>query len=90
MKPKITICMGSSCFSRGNAQNLPRIQAFLRSHALEACVSLRGCRCGSACADGPNLWVDGQRRSSMTPEALERLLESWTSEARAAETGSIH
>lgn len=80
----ITLCMGSSCFSRGNAQNLPRIQAFLRLHALETRVDLKGCRCGSACADGPNLWIDGQRQSNMTPEALERFLASLAPETRNA------
>ncbi len=69
------LCMGSSCFSRGNAQNLTRIQTFLREHDLDAEVSLKGCRCGSACADGPNLWVDGRSCRRMTPEALDGVLQ---------------
>ena len=35
----ITLCMGSSCFSRGNGKNLPRIQEFLKDHGLAAQVA---------------------------------------------------
>ena len=38
MKPKIVICMGSSCFSRGNEENLKVVEDFWR---LGACMMKR-------------------------------------------------
>jgi NADH:ubiquinone oxidoreductase subunit E len=53
----IEICMGSSCFSRGNERNLVATQGFLRDHGLAAEVKVRGCLCLDACADGPHITV---------------------------------
>ena len=72
----ITLCMGSSCFSRGNGRNLPRIQQFLKRHGLDARLALKGCRCGSVCTQGPNIWIDGSLQPEMTGAALDALLES--------------
>ena len=36
MKRKIVICMGSSCFARGNEENLRVIEDFLKSNNLQA------------------------------------------------------
>ena len=35
MKRKIVICMGSSCFARGNEENLRVIEDFLKSNNLQ-------------------------------------------------------
>jgi NADH:ubiquinone oxidoreductase subunit E len=53
--PTLTICLGSSCFTRGNDENLPRLQAFLKRKGLEDKVALRGARCEGRCQHGPNL-----------------------------------
>ena len=42
MKRKIVICMGSSCFARGNEENLRVIEDFLKSNHLEADVLIFG------------------------------------------------
>jgi len=70
----ITLCMGSSCFSRGNGKNLPRIQQFLKDNGLAAHVVLRGCRCGNACSGGPNIWVDGVLQPNLAGPALDAFL----------------
>jgi len=80
-KIDITLCMGSSCFSRGNGKNLPHIQQFLKDHGLAAHITLKGCRCGTACAGGPNIWVDGTLLPEMTGAALDALLASLLSPA---------
>lgn len=41
----IKVCMGSSCFARGNAKNLQLIQNFLEQNEIEAEVELTGLRC---------------------------------------------
>jgi len=72
----ITLCMGSSCFSRGNGRNLPRIQQFLSERGLSTRVRLKGCRCGGCCATGPNIWADGTLMPGMTGPALDAFLLS--------------
>ena len=57
MKHKITICMGSSCFSRGNEDNLELIESFVRNNNLDADIELVGSRCESKCARGPVITV---------------------------------
>lgn len=70
----ITLCMGSSCFLRGNGRNLPYVQRFLEAHRLDTRVTLRGCRCGGCCSGGPNIWIDGVLVPDMTPGNLEDYL----------------
>lgn len=62
MKPKIMICMGSSCFARGNEQNLELIERYLAAHELKDEVDLElGCSlCQGNCSKGPNISVDGK------------------------------
>ncbi|MGN0876246.1 MAG: (2Fe-2S) ferredoxin domain-containing protein [Kiritimatiellia bacterium] len=60
-KPKITICMGSSCFARGNERNLAACEEFLAANGLrdEVDLDLSGSLCTGNCADGPIVIVDG-------------------------------
>ena len=61
-KPKITVCIGSSCFSRGNEQNVEVVQKYLDEHNLkdEVDLDLEGSLCQGRCADGPIVVVDGE------------------------------
>ena len=78
----ITICMGSSCFSRGNNRNLASVQAWLTANGREAEVALKGCRCGNKCAEGPNIWINGTCHSGVTPESVPELLaQAFTEES---------
>lgn len=72
----ITICMGSSCFSRGNNQNLEAIRTWLCAHGKEAEIRLKGCRCGGMCGEGPNIWIEETCHSGVTPDAVPALLEA--------------
>lgn len=72
---QVTICMGSSCFSRGNSRNLEAVRAWLAEKGLEAQVTLKGCRCGGKCGEGPNIWINDVCTSGVTPEGVPALLE---------------
>ncbi|MBI9021140.1 MAG: (2Fe-2S) ferredoxin domain-containing protein [Verrucomicrobia bacterium] len=56
----ITVCMGSSCFARGNGDNLEVIEQYLAENNVRARVELTGSRCEGLCAEGPNLIVNGR------------------------------
>lgn len=73
-KINITVCMGSSCFARGNQQNLAFIEAFVKTHDLEADIDLAGARCEGKCAHGPNVVINGVEYNSVTEEKLEEIL----------------
>lgn len=71
----IEICMGSSCFSRGNRKNLEVLKSYLKDNGLESKVSLKGALCWGKCAEGPNIKINGELVDSMTPECLIDLVE---------------
>ncbi len=73
-KIKITVCMGSSCFARGNQQNLAFIEAFIKTHDLEADIDLAGARCENKCAMGPNVVINGVEYNSVNEKKLEEIL----------------
>ena len=72
----IEVCMGSSRFSRGNRRNLELLQEFLRKENLEEWGHLRGRLCSGSCKKGPNITIDGQLYSGVTPSLLKTLLET--------------
>ncbi len=72
---KITVCMGSSCFARGNDKNLEFLENYIKEHGLEAEIELAGNRCEGKCATGPNIIIDGVEYSEMDEEKLKKILE---------------
>lgn len=73
-KINITVCMGSSCFARGNQENLSFIEKFIDKHKLDANIELSGIRCENKCAIGPNIIVNGVQYNGVTVEKLETIL----------------
>lgn len=71
----IKVCMGSSCFARGNAKNLQLIQKFLNENNLEAAIELTGLRCCDKCAKGPNITIDDTEYNNLDAGTLLDILE---------------
>lgn len=69
-KPQIVICMGSSCFARGNNAHLNTIETFLSDNCLDADIVLTGSRCEDQCAMGPNIVIDGVTYRGLNEELL--------------------
>ena len=74
MKPRLTICMGSSCFARGNARNLELIEDYLERNDLQDAVELCGSRCAGHCRKGPNLSIDEELHHGVNAGLLLELL----------------
>ncbi len=70
----ITVCMGSSCFSRGNALNAERVQAIIDKLELQNTAVVRGCLCEGECKKGPNVRVNDTLYSNVSPDSLEDIL----------------
>ena len=58
---EIRICMGSSCFSRGNSETLAVINEYIEQNGLGDRVTLVGSLCEGRCKEGPNIVVDGAK-----------------------------
>ena len=50
---EICLCMGSSCFSRGNKKTLQAIKEYLNEHGLTDQVVFKGSHCMGSCEKGP-------------------------------------
>lgn len=71
----IKICMGSSCYSRGNQENLESIERYLSEKQINCSVDLRGSRCEGLCSEGPIVEINGQIHGGVNPAKIERLLD---------------
>ena len=75
----ITICLGSSCFSRGNRHTLELIRSYLKEHNLEDKVFFRGDLCNGLCDEGPILKIDGKVYKHVTTENIYEILNNFFS-----------
>lgn len=75
MPKGLKVCMGSACFARGNAQNLQIIEEYIKKNHLETKIEIIGQRCTQNCADGPNIFINGEKFSNITKEKLLQILE---------------
>lgn len=76
----ISICMGSSCFSRGNSRNIQVIQAYLEDHPLPPGVEIAGHLCENQCCLGPNVTINDTLYPNVDSVVIIDLLQRCSSE----------
>ncbi len=74
-KKQMQICLGSSCFARGNKEILKVIKAFVAQHKLESKIDFRGSHCFDKCQNGPNLTIDGKFFHKISADNVEKILK---------------
>ena len=79
---QITICMGSSCFSRGNSRNIEVIQEYLGSRRLPPAVGLTGHLCQGHCKSGPNVTINGKLYHEVDPIVIIGLLNHFVAKEK--------
>ena len=72
---EIEVCLGSSCFARGNSENLAIINKHIQTSGLNASVRLTGRLCQDQCKQGPNVMIGGELHHGVTAARLRELLE---------------
>jgi NADH:ubiquinone oxidoreductase subunit E len=72
---EIVICLGSSCFARGNAETLRTVKTYLEQCAVAAKLCTRGALCQRECAKGPSIVVDGIQHNHVKPDYAIELIE---------------
>ena len=74
-KVEITICLGSSCFARGNNMNLKFIQEYLKQNGLTDEVNFKGQLCSKFCNEGPIIIINGTTYKEVNKVKLEDILD---------------
>lgn len=72
---EIQICLGSSCFSRGNKDVVMYIKEYLRKNHLDDKIIFKGSRCMGHCSNGPNMIINGVNIEDVTISKIESILE---------------
>ncbi|MEA2105792.1 MAG: NAD(P)H-dependent oxidoreductase subunit E [Bacteroidota bacterium] len=75
MKKEIIICLGSSCFSKGNKQTVQTIKQYIKDHQLEDKVYFHGSHCFGNCENGPTIKVDDKEYQNVSPDNITYLLD---------------
>lgn len=71
---EIIICLGSSCFARGNRNMLKTIQRYITQHGLSDKVLFKGDHCFGECNIGPNLKIGGRIYNEVSEENIHHIL----------------
>lgn len=79
---EIVVCLGSSCFARGNSEILAMLQQYVQGKEMRAQVSLSGCLCQDQCKQGPNLKVGNEFYHNITGIRLRELLQQMDGPSR--------
>ena len=72
---EMQICLGSSCFSRGNKDVVMFIREYLKRNHLDDKVIFKGARCMGHCTNGPNLRINGITTEGVTLSKIEGILD---------------
>jgi NADH:ubiquinone oxidoreductase subunit E len=57
-KKEIIICLGSSCFARGNKKTVQTIESYVKEHNIKDFVNYHGGHCFGLCDKGPIVKVN--------------------------------
>jgi len=72
---ELQICLGSSCFSRGNREVVSLAKEYLKKHHLDDKVVFKGSRCMGNCSKGPNMTINGKQIENISPSMIEEILD---------------
>lgn len=71
---EISICLGSSCFARGNQSIVHQIKEFLWKNKLNDRVFFKGAHCFNACKNGPTIKINDEFIYDITAENVIPLI----------------
>ncbi len=74
-KIEVVLCMGSSCFARGNNLSIQILQEYIRDADLSGTINLKGSLCEGACNCGPHITIEGVRYQDLDYNSVVSILE---------------
>jgi len=87
---EIIICMGSSCFSRGNNKSLELIRTYLKQEGLDTRIRFAGSLCEGVCRSGPLITIDGVAYRGVSPAAVLDILSAHRDDTTSVIAGVSH
>ncbi len=75
-KTEVVICLGSSCFARGNKVTLKEIEKYLKDNNLLDKVFFHGGHCFGKCAEGPVVKIDDEIHTGVTEISIIDILNN--------------
>ncbi|MFO7575242.1 MAG: (2Fe-2S) ferredoxin domain-containing protein [Bacteroidales bacterium] len=72
---EIRICLGSSCFSRGNKELVQFVKEYLAKNHLDDRVVFRGARCMGHCNEGPVIVINDRLIRNVGQPEIESILD---------------
>lgn len=75
IKNEIRICLGSSCFARGNKHTVQVIKNYLASHQLNDTIYFHGAHCFGNCVNGPCIEINNVKYENITADAVISLIQ---------------
>ncbi|MCK9498829.1 MAG: (2Fe-2S) ferredoxin domain-containing protein [Bacteroidales bacterium] len=79
---EVTICLGSSCFSRKNRDVVSALQEYINEKNLSDTISLKGGHCFGKCSFGPIIIVNEQVYTEITPSKAILIVEEYVSKLK--------
>ena len=74
-KTEIVICLGSSCFARGNKKIVNIIKQYLKENKLEDVVYFHGNHCTGNCNEGPVVLINNVTFRFVNEESIVEILD---------------
>jgi len=75
-KYELQVCLGSSCFSRGNRDLILFVKDYLKKNHLDDRIVFRGSRCMAHCSDGPVIVINGRVIDNVLLSEIESILDN--------------
>jgi len=74
-KTKLILCLGSSCYSRGNQYVLEVVKQYIKDHNLKDEVDFRGQLCTGNCSNGPVMKINDIKHENVDTNNIKKILD---------------
>lgn len=74
-KTEIVICLGSSCFARGNKKIVNIIKGFISENNLSEIVYFHGAHCFGDCHQGPTIKINDKFINNVSESNVVKILK---------------
>ncbi len=75
-KTDITICLGSSCFARGNKKIVTVVKQYIKENKLDDVVYFHGNHCFDLCYEGPVIRINNKIYKGIDETGIVKILDS--------------
>ncbi|MCG8411114.1 MAG: NAD(P)H-dependent oxidoreductase subunit E [Bacteroidales bacterium] len=76
-KTKLILCLGSSCYSRGNQYVLDIVKQYIKENNLKDKIDFRGQLCSGNCSHGPILKINDVVFKNVDVNNINNILDQY-------------